>query len=397
MNFNFNKVWTKYFSIAKYPGVIPVLDGFRGIAILLVLLRHAARPIFDEHGTILLIGGWELAVPFLNGWMGVDLFFVLSGFLITHHLLKNWPDRFNWRFVRIYWLKRILRTFPAYYTSVLVVAFSVLPFYQPEISDFGYTIFNHLFFLQDYRGSELVSAFWSLGVEEKFYILCPFVLLWLKRYPQQRQLNILIALALLPMCLRLATLYANQDIVTTYPDFFWIVRAPAHTAFDGLWIGVICSLIYRWRLFDSTARHRLSLVVLLTISLTAICFCLFSFAWFDKEFFWTSTVVIAVVPIAFGCIILVVILSDSSINRFLKCRILRFLAVTSYSIYLTHLMVVPLALGVVSFLFDFSVLSPIVQFIVFLPVFFMFSILGGGVLHFLIEKPFLIIKDRIRF
>lgn len=75
-----------YFSVGTVPGAIPELDGLRGIAILLVLLRHAARPVFDEHGEIFSLGGWDIAVPLLNGWMGVDLFFVLSGFLITHHL-----------------------------------------------------------------------------------------------------------------------------------------------------------------------------------------------------------------------------------------------------------------------------------------------------------------------
>ena len=155
-----------YFSIAVSPGPIPELDGLRGIAILLVLLRHAARPIFDEHGEILRLGSWDIAVPLLNGWMGVDLFFVLSGFLIAHHLQSHWPTQFHVGYLQRYWLKRVLRTFPAYYAVLILVGAGLLPFYRPTIE--ASDVFVHALFLQDYFGSTWVPAFWSLGVEEKF-------------------------------------------------------------------------------------------------------------------------------------------------------------------------------------------------------------------------------------
>ena len=74
----------------------------RGIAILLVLIRHAIHPIYEQHGKLFEIGNWDVAIPLLNGWMGVDLFFVLSGFLITHHLLHRWPAHFNRAFMLRY-------------------------------------------------------------------------------------------------------------------------------------------------------------------------------------------------------------------------------------------------------------------------------------------------------
>lgn len=384
-----------YFSIGAYPGAIPELDGFRGIAILLVLLRHAARPIYEEHGILFVVGSWDIAVPLLNGWMGVDLFFVLSGFLITHHLLTRWPDQFNKAFALRYWTKRVLRTFPAYYFCVLLVAFGALPFYQPEINNLGDEILKHLLFLQDYTGTALVPAFWSLGVEEKFYIVCPVALLWLKRYPQHRQFGILVALAAVPLLLRLLTLYANQNFIFSYPDFFWIVRAPTHVALDGLWIGVICALIYRWRPGSFAANPRL-MKMLFIFGLGLFVLIFFSFAWLDAEHFWASTVVLALAPIAFASMMLATVFSVTPVNNFLKSRWLRFLAATSYSIYLTHLMVVPPALDLAHSLFAYNDQPPILQFLIFLPVLLLFSVMSGLVLHLLVEKPFLIIKERIQ-
>ena len=121
-----------YFSIAATAGAIPELDGLRGIAILLVLLRHAARPVIEEHGEILRLGSWDIAVPLLNGWMGVDLFFVLSGFLVTHHLLQRWPAQFQIGYLLRYWLKRVLRTFPAYYATLIIVITGAIALLPPD-------------------------------------------------------------------------------------------------------------------------------------------------------------------------------------------------------------------------------------------------------------------------
>ena len=394
--FNKRVYLAKYFSIAPHAGKIPELDGFRAIAILLVLLRHAVRPIYDMHGTLYLIGSWELATPFLNGWMGVDLFFVLSGFLITHHLLRYWPDKITHSILFYYCKKRILRIFPAYYTCVFVVALGLLPFYQPhQLINVKHEIFKHLIFMQDYQASMLLSSFWSLGVEVKFYIICPLVLWWLKKYSRQKTIVILLLLAMAPMLMRLATLYTKQNYISTYPAFFWNVRAPAHLAFDGLWIGFLCALIFQWYSQKQFSRinHRL-IKLLLTSGLTVFLFIYFSIAWFDHHHFLMSTMIITLAPVSFGAIILAVLMSNTFVNSALKNRHLRYIAVLSYSIYLTHLIFLPVALNITNLLFPAYIdYSPLLKFFLFAPLFFLISILSGLLLHLLVEKPFLLIRN----
>jgi peptidoglycan/LPS O-acetylase OafA/YrhL len=382
-----------YFSIGARAGAIPELDGFRGIAIILVLLRHAVAPTYEQHGALLPIGSWDIAVPFLNGWMGVDLFFVLSGFLIAHHLLNRWPERFSARFLLRYLARRVLRTFPAYYATLFVVAFGVLPFYQPEATEFWRQLAAHAFFMQDYAGSEFVPAFWSLGVEEKFYIVCPFLLLCLARYPRLRQVRILIGLALFPLLLRGVTVLGYRDLLETYPDLFWTVRAPFHLALDGLWIGVLCALIYRWSSTSLALRPKLA-NSLLAGGLVVVVGLFATVPWLDRVYVWPSVVILALLPIGFACVILPVITGATFPHRFLRSGWLRFFAVISYSVYLTHMTVVSLASRISAQLIG-GVNSPLMTLAASIPVFLLLSIVGGLVLHFAVEKPFLVFKSRL--
>lgn len=159
------------------PGVgqrLPALDGLRGVAILMVLLHQLL--VVDPAA----LGPWARRASNLIdiGWIGVTLFFVLSGFLITHLLLalQGQPG-----VLRAFYVRRALRIVPLAWLMVLVM-FVLLPgLGLPSVSDPPDHAAWYLLFLANWAqvlhlgGTELPS-FWSLGVEEQFYLLWPALL-----------------------------------------------------------------------------------------------------------------------------------------------------------------------------------------------------------------------------
>ena len=155
---------------------IPALDGIRGIAILLVICVHFTQ-LF--HGQ----GNWFIVRLAQWGQTGVDLFFVLSGYLITRILLDS---RESPHYLRNFFMRRLLRIFPLYYLAL--VAFY---FVWPALGLLTWTPFSKSFWfwfdIQDFAISFAPSLqrgpdhFWSLAVEEHFYLIWPFVVLWARR------------------------------------------------------------------------------------------------------------------------------------------------------------------------------------------------------------------------
>lgn len=159
---------------------VPALDGLRGVAILLVMLSHfvtSARmtPLSDTEGWVY----YQIGI----GRIGVDLFFVLSGFLITGILLDSAHGE---RYFRNFYIRRVLRIFPLYY-GFLALWLLVLPLYYTWPNEYlsysasplwawGYltnisqSIHDHLQAAWPYTGH-----FWSLAIEEQFYLVWPVV------------------------------------------------------------------------------------------------------------------------------------------------------------------------------------------------------------------------------
>lgn len=149
---------------------VRALDGLRGIAILLVLL-HGFDMIRDTNGA-----SRAVDLLFDLGWVGVQLFFVLSGYLITGILLDT---RRAATYYRSFFLRRFLRIFPLYY-GVLIVAFAILPWFlamPPGHGDHQVWLWTYLAnYVAPFGYSEpAFPHFWSLCVEEQFYLVWPFL------------------------------------------------------------------------------------------------------------------------------------------------------------------------------------------------------------------------------
>ena len=187
-------------------GHIPALDGIRGIAVLLVLAGHNLR--------------------FPPGWVGVDLFFVLSGFLITRILLET---RESPQYFKAFYLRRFLRIFPAYYLTVHVV----LLLAGANAGQW----FWHLAYLGNMTGlaehmfvPELEHT-WSLATEEQFYLLWPLLV---SRVPPRRLASLCWLLLLGALVARLR-IGAGDDLIR-----FYTFGPLTHS--DGLLVGALVAL-----------------------------------------------------------------------------------------------------------------------------------------------------------
>jgi peptidoglycan/LPS O-acetylase OafA/YrhL len=195
------------------PRHVPALDDLRAIAVLMVLLAHFKEA--TPHWT------WEVLH---QGGFGVYLFFVLSGFLITRILLstKNKPAYF-----RNFYARRTLRIFPLYYGVLALQFWVLLPIfptphiladahYQGWLWAYGYNILTavkgHFLFTSDWM---VLGHFWTLAVEEQFYLVWPFIVLALRR---ETLLKLCIGIVALTPIFRLAfyAAGANQYWVTMF-------------------------------------------------------------------------------------------------------------------------------------------------------------------------------------
>jgi len=198
-------------------GHLPALDGVRGFAILAVLLFHFVAPV-DPKSRVDVGIAWL----FSYGALGVDLFFLLSGFLITGIL---WDSRTDPSYFRNFYMRRVLRIFPLYY-GVLVIVFLVVPaiptFRGSEIAGLrSHQAWAWLYcvniYLAIHNGWVLsyIEHFWSLAIEEQFYLVWPLVV-WLMGGKRRVFLAVSLAVAVASFCARIiASLHGASEVVTT--------------------------------------------------------------------------------------------------------------------------------------------------------------------------------------
>lgn len=364
---------------------IEVLDGLRALAILLVILYHSVTAV-PAGARSELMKNW-LFVFFHNGWCGVDLFFVLSGFLITHQLLHSSLENDSTRrSALLYYLKkRYFRIAPAYYL-VLPVYLAIKVAGSDSEQHWVRVYLYHLLFMQDYSGRESLGLLWSLAIEAKFYLFAPLLVLLILRIGNiPMRFAALGVLLLLSPLLRVLSIWFCLDPFIDFTNYFFELRNRFHLMTDGLMAGTLCAFLWnderiRGFLKLKTVANGLfvtGLIILLALTGRNILL-LSPVTLFEK------TLMVFVFASAFSFMLLG-LLGGCTGHRLFTSPVPRFIARVSYSLYLIHILVLPLQFYISEHVaFDSLVLSWMVGFASFLGI----TLCCAWLMYTFVEKPF---------
>jgi peptidoglycan/LPS O-acetylase OafA/YrhL len=334
---------------------IPQLDAVRGLAILLVVLHN-----IDEK-----FPSFHLHRLFANGWMGVDLFFVLSGFLITGILLDTKQSE---GFFKNFYARRCLRIWPLYY-SLIFFMFLIIPHLSPSQGHFIFEKsspwWGYLLFLQNFLlpvstlAAGPLGVTWSVAIEEQFYLLWPLVVRYCSNVHLRR-------IAIAEICLSPALrYYLSLHHVDLYTNVF--------CRLDGLMAGALLALVVRsasFRPSKSVKRAWMSLFIAGSLA-------------FVTEALHARWIVFSLTAIASAAFVYLSLFSTQ--KWFQKLMMNRFLVYTgtiSYGLYLLHK--IPFGMGEMLHL-D---LHPFLELPIVLVAGYAMAILSWN----LLEKPFLGLK-----
>lgn len=308
-------------------GYIPAVDGLRAVSILLVIFAHEIGPVTSEFGHK------------FNGWIGVDVFFVISGFLITSILLKesakkgSTTDSGRFSLPKFY-LRRWLRICPAYYIYLAVVAAWYMSGGDHHMKPFVCSAL-YLTNLDIAYGWGLIpmkpflTHLWSLGLEEQFYLVWPACLKFLKKH------------AVTAVTLTIAAVYFwRLHLVTHGASWFRIFNGP-DTKADVLLAGVLVALLLSKESVRAAAGKILGNPI---VQVVLIVLAFQAFQWLgppsagstsDQVYFWAVKMPVTTLLIA---TVLISILTGNNgpIAKLLSNPVPVFIGKLSYSLYLWH-------------------------------------------------------------
>ena len=336
------------------------LDLLRALAILLVLLAH-----YPKTGSGLFTRALNL------GWTGVDLFFVLSGYLIGGQLFKSLAEGEQVGY-GIFYLRRLLRTLPSYYV-VLGVYFLLSP--APG--------WRYLVFLQNFDNPKTFAPSWSLCVEEQFYLVFP-LFVWLLHRSRWLIWSIPTMLGLEFVIRAVTWLQVRPDLLPepraleTYMSYLYY---PTTCRLDGIVLGVGIAALKWFRpvLWMSLMARGNQLLCASGVLLAASVLGL----WKHYSFL-CSTTGFTLLNLSFA-FLTASALSHTSLLARIHVWGAKQIALLSYSVYLTH----SLALELTGHIFDgFHSLPAALTAMALI-------LLFAGLLHFGVERPSLSLRDRL--
>lgn len=313
------------------PRRIPELDGIRGIAILLIIVVHFGDYTQTSQSVV------EKTIRALIGlgWTGVDLFFVLSGCLITTILLetKPSPDYFP-----TFYIRRALRILPLYYSAVAIFFFVALPLahlwhrglniHGSEQSWFWFYLANWRIGFDEYA-VEPLSHFWSLAIEEQFYLVWPVVVLLVS---ETKLALVCVGTILGAMLLR------NMDwALALHAQYSEILYSLTPFRVDALSFGALIAVIMRSEKLKAGTRRFVGWMFLAgiagTIAVAATARSVRPYSSPMGRFGYSA------VDLSFACLILWALLKSGSpepLPRALRAASLRRFGKYSYAMYVIH-------------------------------------------------------------
>jgi peptidoglycan/LPS O-acetylase OafA/YrhL len=305
--------------------------------------------------------------PFLTTTIGVNVFFVLSGFLITYLILKETTiDKFS---LRNFYMRRVLRIWPLYYFYMIITVFCSY-FLAPNLVDTS-VIKYYVFLLPNVpwimdKGLPFLHHYWSLGVEEQFYIVWPLMVIASGR----RILELSIALFILFFAINICVV--NVENIQHAGSIVYACQY--HT----LLLGCLAAILNHKYQSKIKLMSRLGALALCAwLILLAYQFKIVHFSHFNE------------IPVAFSTItILFWLIYQKPWQKFFNNPLLKYIGKISFGIYVYH----PLVIGIMVYLVRKSML--IVNQTFFYGIISVATLVVAGLSYYFMESRFLMLKDK---
>ena len=348
----------------------PELDGLRFFAFILVFIHH--NTLFANIP--------YLSVLKINGWIGVDLFFVLSAYLFTYLLIAE-SKKTNTINFRKFYIRRIFRIWPIYFLLVALSIFATLIVFHGKLSNdimiriLGLFTFsdNILSSIYGYNKMSFSGHLWTIGYEEQFYIFIPFIIYTLVRASFKMRLISLLLLVVIFNAIRFYLIYQNVP----YPAIYVL----PFTHFESIILGIVVG-------FGGLDFCLKKINPLILAGTGILVFTLIEFLPARNVITYWQILTYLLVGIS-TALILYATLKSSYLKRKLSNKIFVFLGKRSYGLYIYH----RLAIVIVTFTLKRLHVIPLNSLTMFI-FSLIITILISIVSYQLIEIPFLVLKRK---